>query len=480
MNNNSASRRWWILAVIALAQLMVVLDATVVNIALPSAQQALHFSNNDRQWILTAYTLAFGSLVLLGGKLSDLFGRKRTLIIGLCGFALASAVGGASQSFLMFAAARAVQGAFGALLAPSALSLLTTAFSEPSTRNKAFGIYGAIVGSGASIGLLLGGALTQWLDWRWVMYVNLIFAAVALSGALVLLRNQPADSGTRIDIPGIASVVLGLFAVVYGLSNAELTSWTNPMTVGSLLAGAALLLLFVWIESRVSNPLLPLRLLADRNRGASLISIIITATGMFGVFLFLTYYLQQNLGYTPLDSGVAFLPMTVIIVTTSIAGQILLRPRFGSRILVTLGMGLAATALLLLTRLGLHATYATEILPSLLIMGVGLGLIFSSAINNATAGVEPRDAGVASAAVNAMQQIGGAMGTAVLSSIYATAASRDLATSHNVATATVYGYTVAFAVCAGIFVVGMMLAGTLFEPRRPSVAGAGAAAAAAA
>jgi EmrB/QacA subfamily drug resistance transporter len=476
---NSPSRRWWILVVIAVAQLMVVLDSTVVNIALPSAQQALHFSNDERQWIVTAYTLAFGSLVLLGGKLSDLFGRKRTLVIGLCGFALASAVGGASQSFLMFAAARAVQGAFGALLAPSALSLLTTTFTEPSTRNKAFGIYGAIVGSGASVGLLLGGALTQWLDWRWVMYVNLIFAAVALSGALLLLRNQRADSDARIDAPGIASAVLGLFAVVYGLSNAEVTSWTNPVTIGSLVAGAALLLLFVLIESRVSNPLLPLRLLADRNRGASLISIVITATGMFGVFLFLTYYLQQNLGYTPLGSGVAFLPTTVLIVTASVAGQTLLRPRFGSRVLVTLGMGLSAFALLVLARLGVHATYATEILPSLLIMGVGLGLVFSSAINNATASVEPRDAGVASAAVNAMQQIGGAMGTAVLSSIYATAASRNLAASHNVATATVYGYTVAFAVCAGIFFVGMVTAATMFEPRNARIAGAAAAAAAA-
>jgi EmrB/QacA subfamily drug resistance transporter len=479
VNNNSPSRRWWILVVVAVAQLMVVLDSTIVNIALPSAQQALHFSNTDRQWIVTAYTLAFGSLVLLGGKLSDLFGRKRTLVIGLSGFALASAVGGASQSFLMFAAARAVQGAFGALLAPSALSLLTTTFTEPSTRNKAFGIYGAIVGSGASVGLLLGGALTQWLDWRWVMYVNLIFAAAALSGALLLLRNQRADSGTRIDVPGTASVVVGLFAIVYGLSNAEVTSWTNPVTIGSLVAGAALLLLFVWIEARVSHPLLPLRLLADRNRGASLMSIVITATGMFGVFLFLTYYLQQNLGYTPLGSGVAFLPTTVLIVIASVAGQTLLRPRFGSRLLVTLGMGLSAIALLLLTRLGVHASYATEILPSLLIMGVGLGLVFSSAINNATAGVEPGDAGVASAAVNAMQQIGGAIGTAVLSSIYATAASRDLAASHNVGTATVYGYTVAFAVCAGIFLVGMVTAAAMFEPRNARTAGAAAVATAA-
>jgi EmrB/QacA subfamily drug resistance transporter len=467
MTNTPDSRRWFILAVLGVAQLMVVLDATVVNIALPSAQQALHFSNDQRQWIVTAYSLAFGGLVLLGGKLADIFGRKWTLVVGLSGFALASAVGGLAQNFLMLAGARAVQGAFGALLAPSTLSLLNTTFARPSERNRAFGVYGAIAGSGASLGLLLGGALTQWLDWRAVMYINVGFAAIALSGALSLLRSQPREVQS-LDIPGVLAVGLGLFALVYGLANAETAGWTAPLTVAMLAVGVLLLVLFVLIESRVKNPLLPLRLLADRNRAASLLSILVSASGMFGVFLFLTYYLQQNLGYSPLTTGVAFLPMTAVIVVTSITAQTQLRPRVGSRPLVTVGMSLAVVALLLLTRLGVHATYATEILPSLVLMGLALGLIFSSAINTATVGVKQNDAGVASAMVNTTQQIGGTMGTAVFSSVYATAVSTYLVSAHSLAAATVYGYTTAFGAAAGVFFVGAFIAATVYTGRRTS------------
>jgi EmrB/QacA subfamily drug resistance transporter len=465
MSDTADSRRWLILAVLGVAQLMVVLDATVVNIALPSAQQALHFSNDQRQWIVTAYSLAFGGLVLLGGKLADIFGRKWTLIVGLSGFALASAVGGLAQNFLMLAGARAVQGAFGALLAPSTLSLLNTTFTRPSERNRAFGVYGAIAGSGASLGLLLGGALTQWLDWRAVMYINVGFAATALSGALTLLPSQPREVQS-LDLPGVLAVGLGLFALVFGLANAETAGWTAPLTLAMLAVGVLLLVLFIFIELRVTNPLLPLRLLADRNRAASLLSILVSASGLFGVFLFLTYYLQQNLGYSPLTTGVAFLPMTAAIVVTSVTAQTQLRPRVGSRPLVTVGMSLAVLALLLLTRLGVRANYATEILPSLVLMGLGLGLIFSSAINSATAGVEAKDAGVGSAMVNATQQIGGTVGTAVFSSIYATAVSSYLVSAHNQAAATVYGYTTAFAVAAGVFFVGAMIAATLYTGRQ--------------
>jgi EmrB/QacA subfamily drug resistance transporter len=465
MTNTADSRRWFILAVLGIAQLMVVLDATVVNIALPSAQQALHFSNDQRQWIVTAYSLAFGGLVLLGGKLADIFGRKWTLVVGLSGFALASAVGGLAQNFLMLAGARAVQGAFGALLAPSTLSLLNTTFTRPSERNRAFGVYGAIAGSGASLGLLLGGALTQWLDWRAVMYINVGFAAIALAGALMLLRSQPREVQS-LDIPGVLAVGLGLFALVYGLANAETAGWTAPLTFETLAVGVLLIAVFVLIEARVKNPLLPLRLLTDRNRSASLLSILVSASGMFGIFLFLTYYLQQNLGYSPLTTGVAFLPMTAVVVVTSVTAQTQLRPRVGSRPLVTVGMSLAVLALLLLTRLGLRANYATEILPSLVLMGLALGLIFSSAINNATVGVQQKDAGVASALVNTTQQIGGTMGTAVFSSIYATAVSNYLVGTHNQAAATVYGYTTAFAVAAGVFFVGAIIAAALYPGRQ--------------
>ena len=258
--------------VLGIAQLMVVLDATIVNIALPSAQNALHFSNDDRQWIVTAYSLAFGSLLLLGGKLSDIFGRKWTFIAGLAGFAIASGIGGASQSFAMLDASRTLQGAFGALLAPAALSLLTTTFTETSERNKAFGVYGAIAGSGASVGLLLGGILTQYLSWRFCMYVNLLFAGVAISGALTLLHNQAPAIKPKIDIPGALTVFGGLFALVYGFNHAETTSWGDPVTVAVLAAGIVLLAVFVAIERRVRNPLLPLRVVLDRNRGTSYLS----------------------------------------------------------------------------------------------------------------------------------------------------------------------------------------------------------------
>ena len=292
-------RRWLILAVVALAQLMVVLDATIVNIALPSAQHALRFSDIERQWVVTAYALAFGSLLLLGGRLTDIIGRKATFIAGLIGFAGASAAGGAAGSFGMLVAARACQGVFGALLAPAALSLLTTTFEGTKDRGKAFGVFGAIAGAGGAVGLLLGGLLTQYLDWRWCLYVNLVFAAIACAGAVVLLRQQPASGRPRLDLPGLAAEAGGMFGIVYGFSNAASDGWHAPATWGFLSAGAVLLTAFGYLETRVRQPLLPPRIVADRNRAASYLSILITGAGMFGIFLFLTYYLQETLGFSP-------------------------------------------------------------------------------------------------------------------------------------------------------------------------------------
>jgi EmrB/QacA subfamily drug resistance transporter len=458
--------------VLCIAQLMVVLDATVVNIALPSAQRALGFSNDDRQWIVTAYTLAFGSLLLLGGKLSDIFGRKWTLIVGLCGFAIASAVGGAAQSFLMLAAARAVQGAFGALLAPAVLSLVSTTFTEPAERNKAFGIFGGVLASGASVGLLLGGVLTEYIDWRAVIYVNVVIAVVAVGGALALLVNQRPAEKPRIDLAGVVTVTAGLFAVVFGLSHAETTSWGNPVTIGFLAAGVVLLALFVSIEARVAQPLLPLRVLADRNRGASYLTIGIAAVALFGTFLFLTYDLQAIKGYSPVRTGAAFLPVTLVLLATSIIGSTLLRPRLGPRWLVTIGMALGAIGMLYLTRLGVDSTYAADILPTLLVEGVGLGLVFATATNNATLGVQPSDAGVASATANASQQVGGSLGTALLSTLAAGATTSYLrglqATPAVVARADVHGYTTAFAWTAAIFAVGAVVAAVLYEGGSPA------------
>ena len=464
--NPHSERRWAILALLGIAQLMVVLDATIVNIALPSAQQALHFSNDNRQWIVTAYALAFGSLLLIGGRISDLFGRKWTFIVGLAGFAIASAIGGAAQNFTELVAARTFQGAFGALLAPAALSLLTTTFTNDGERNKAFGIYSAIAGSGASVGLLLGGVLTQYLSWRSSMYVNLVFAAIAIAGGLALLHNQAAVNRPRLDWPGAVTVSGGLFALVYGFSHAETTSWTDPLTLGMLAAGVVLLALFAWIESRVANPLLPLRVVTDRNRGASFLSIGISGAAIFGVFLFLTYYLQQTRGYSPVATGLAFLPMTAVVMVSAVIGNTKLRARFGPRILVVTAMLLGAAGMCYLTRLGLTSSYA------LVMMGVGIGLVMSSSMSGATLGVEPQDAGVASATVSASQQVGGSIGTALLSTLAASAAASMLAgtrpTPQLIAQASIHGYTTAFAVAAAIFAVGAIVAAVLFERRVPS------------
>ncbi len=472
--NPHHDRRWAILAILGIAQLMVVLDSTIVNIALPSAQSALHFSNDDRQWIVTAYSLAFGSLLLLGGKLSDLFGRKWTFIIGLTGFALSSAVGGAAQSFLMLAVARAFQGAFGALLAPAALSLLTTTFTESSERNKAFGLYGAIAGSGASIGLLLGGTLTQLLNWRFSMYVNVVFAVIAVIGGLVLLENVVDENrDTKIDLPGVGTVTVGLFALVFGLNRAQIDGWGAAVTLITLAVGVVLLIGFVATELHVSHPLLPMRVPANRNRGASFLAMLISGAAMFGVFLFLTYYLQNNEGYSPVLTGVAFLPMTALIMITATSVSTLLLTRVSAKLLVSLGMLMAGGGMAIFTQIGAGTTYLWPVLPGMLLMGVGLGLIFSTAMNAATLGVQPADAGVASALVNACQQVGGAVGTALLSTIAASATvsyigahaavgqASGRAALNNLAT--IHGYSIAFWIAAGLFLAGAVLTGLLYE-----------------
>jgi EmrB/QacA subfamily drug resistance transporter len=461
------SRRWLILGLLGLAQLMVVLDATIVNIALPSAQKALHFSNGDRQWIVTAYALAFGSLLLLGGRLGDLFGRKRTFMVGLGGFAVASAVGGLAGSFELLVAARALQGAFGALLAPSALSLLTTTFTEPGERGKAFGIFGAIAVGGGAMGLLLGGVLTEYLSWRWCLYVNLALALPALLGAAALLRARTDAARPKLDVPGTLTASAGLFSLVYGFSHAQTSSWGNGVTVGFLAAAVAFLAAFVTIQQRSSHPLLPLRVVADRNRGGAFLAVLLVGAGMFGVFLFLTYYLQQTLGYSPVKTGLAFLPMMGTIVVVSTVANTVLMSRTGPKPLVPLGMVLSAVAMLLLTRLGLHSSYVTEILPSLLLTGAGMGLVMAPAMNTATAGVRAEDAGVASALVNTSQQVGGSVGTALLNTLATSAISSYVAVhgagASVVAHATVHGYTTAFTWSAGIFALGAVLCGLLLR-----------------
>ena len=466
-------RRWLILAVIGLAQLMVVLDVTVMNIALPSAQRALHFSTVERQWVVTAYTLAFGSLLLLGGRLADLLGRKVTFLAGLIGFAGVSAVGGASVNFAMLVTARACQGVFGAILVPSALSLLTTTFTEPKERGRAFGVYGAIAAAGGAVGLLLGGALTEYLSWRWTLYVNLVFAGAAVAGGLILLERHPAHGRASLDIPGVLGVSGGLFCLVYGFSNAATHNWHTPSTWGFLAAGVVLLAAFAVWQSRAASPLLPPRVVLDRNRGGAYASMLIAASGMFGVFLFLTYYLQQTLGYSPVVTGFAILPIAAGIAASANLSTIVLMPRVGPKPLAAAGMLTAAGAMTWFAHLGVHTAYAAGVLGPLVLTGIGLGAVIAPSISTGTFGVQPRDAGVASATVTVGQQLGASIGTSLLNTIFASAVTSFIA-AHAASGAGVsrralaglavaHGYDTAFWWIAGIFAAGAIICGALLR-----------------
>jgi EmrB/QacA subfamily drug resistance transporter len=461
------SGKWWSLVVLAMAQLMVVLDATIVNIALPTAQHDLGFSDAGRQWVVTGYALAFGSLLLLGGRLSDFVGRKRMFLIGLIGFALASALGGFAPNLEMLIVARVLQGAFGAALAPAALSLLSTTFTGPSERAKAFGVFGAISGAGGAVGLLLGGVLTEYASWRWCLYVNLIIAAIAVAGALTRLKDDPITSRAKLDVPGVITAVLGLVGLVYGLGKAETDGWTAGATLLPIGFGALGLVVFVIIETRVANPLLPLRVVLDRNRGGAYAAIGIAGAGMFGIFLFLTYYLTTILHFTPIQTGLGFLPMLGAIVLSATTAGSILTPRVGPRPLVPVGALVAAAGMAFMTRLDVHSAYASGVLPGLLIIGLGLGLVFAPTQNAATSGVQHRDAGVASAMINTVQQIGGSIGTALLSSFAATAGT-NYAKGHapspsRALEAALHSYHTVFWWSAGFFVLASVIGAGLFR-----------------
>jgi len=465
------NRRWLTLIVVGLAQLMVVLDATVVNIALPSAQADLGFSDGSRQWIITAYSLAFASLLLLGGRLSDLMGRKRAFVIGLIGFAIASALGGLAGSFELLVAARALQGVFGALLAPTALAVLTTTFVIPKERARAFGVFGAIAGAGGAVGLLLGGLLTEAFDWRWNLYINVFIAAIALIGALIFVPTV-ARTGPRpkLDVPGTILVSGALFGLVYGFSNAETDGWDSPLTWGMLAGAVVLLVAFVLWQRRAAHPLLPLAIVLDRNRGAAYSSVLIAGAGMFGIFLFVTYYLQATLGYSPIQTGVSFLPMIGMLVIAAQLGTNFLVPRFGPKVMVPAGMVLGVVGMLLLTRLDADSTYVGSILLPLMVIGTAMGTIMPASMQTATLGVDRQFAGVASAMVNTSQQVGGSIGTALLNTLAATAATDYLA-SHTPLTAAVgveaaiASYSTAYLWGAGFFAVGAVLSVLLFRRR---------------
>ncbi|MBG0854350.1 MFS transporter [Streptomyces spinoverrucosus] len=467
--------RWWGLVVIALAQLMVVLDSTIVNIALPSAQDELGMSDSNRQWVITAYTVAFGGLLLLGGRIADLVGRKRTFVIGLIGFAGASALGGAAVGPGMLFGARALQGAFAAVLAPSALSLLATTFTDPRERGKAFGIFGALAGSGSATGFIVGGLLTEYLNWRWCLYVNTPIAILALIGAFVVLRDRPGRPGARLDVPGVLLGCGGLVPIVYGFSEAESRGWTDTLVLGLLAGGVALLVAFVWWQARAPLPLLPLHIIKDRDRAGCFLTMMLAIMGMFGLFLFMTYYFQVVLGYSPARTGLAFVPVTAatVIGSTQIAGRLL--QHVPPRTLMAPGMVLSATGMVMLTRLTVDSSYTTDILPGLILAGFGMGLTYMPVFATVTAGVAPQDSGVTSATLNTSQQVGGSIGTALLNTIANTSTAGFLAAhltdsawpAEVTREAFVHGYTVANWCAAGLMLVAALVTALLVTARAP-------------
>jgi EmrB/QacA subfamily drug resistance transporter len=459
--NGLDPNRWRALMVIAIASLMVVLDASIVNIALPSAQKALHISDANRQWVVTAYSLAFGSLLLLGGRIADFVGRKKIFIIGLIGFAAASGLGGiASNQGLLFTA-RGLQGAFGALLAPAALSLINVTFTVPKERARAFGVYGAISGGGAAIGLILGGTLTEYANWRWCLGVNVPIAVIAVLLAIPFIHESKAPGDRSYDIPGAVSVTLGLVSLVYGFSQAAGHGWGNFATYKFFIIAAVFLITFFVIEKRVANPLLPLRVLTERNRGGSYVGTLLVGTGLFAMFLFLSIYMQSFLHYSSLRSGFAFLPFSMgVIVFAGIGSQLL--PKVGPRPLMVTGLVAGAAGLLFLSRITPTSSYTTAILPAIVIMSSGLALFFIPSASTGLHNAGEHDAGVASAVLNTSQQIGGSLGAALLNTVAISSAS-TYAKSHTQLRAQVqvfaqvHGFSTTFIYGAGFLLLAAIV-----------------------
>jgi EmrB/QacA subfamily drug resistance transporter len=459
------SAKWAVLAIVATAQLMIVLDASVVNIALPHAQLALRFSDSSRQWVLTAYTLTFGGLLLLGGRIADFFGRRRMFLAGLVGFAAASALAGAAQSSAWLFAARAVQGVFAAIMAPAVLSLITTTFTEGRDRARAFSVYGAVSGAGWAVGVVLGGALTQFLSWRWTLLINTPIAVVLVLASLPVIPESHETSRRHFDVLGAVLATGGAAALVYGFTEASVRSWAAASTLGSIAVGVVLLAAFVISQVRGSHPMLPMRIVLDRNRGGSYLAFFLGTIAMFGVLLFLTYYFQDVHHYSPLQTGIAFLPFPLgVIVSTAIAARTL--PLLGPKALAGIGFTLGAAGLLWLSRLTPGASYWTQIAPAMTLVSLGLGQVFVPMSSTALLGVVPSDAGVASALVNTTQQIGGSLGVAFLNTVAITATAHyTIGHPASSLTAIVHGFTAAFEIAAGVMAVAAIAVTALLRSR---------------
>ena len=457
------------LIVIAVAQLMVVLDGTIVNIALPSIQRALQFSPTGLEWVINAYALTFGGLLLLGGRAGDLFGRRRMFVVGIVLFTLGSLAGGFATSAAWLIIARAAQGIGAAIVAPTALSLIADTFSEGADRNRALGVYAAVAGAGAAAGLLLGGLLTDFASWRWVLFVNVPIGVVLAIAAPRVLASSHRRPG-RLDLPGALTVTGGMVLLVYGLSRAATYGWTDMMTLTALGLAVVLLLVFVAIESRSRHALMPFSIFAQRNRNGAYVLSLIIGVAVFGVFFFLTQFVQNILGFSPLVAGIAFLPMTAgIIVTAQIVARLI--GRIGPRLFITIGPLLVAGGLFWLSQINEQTTYVGGLLGPMLLIAVGMGNIFVPLTLMAVAGARPEESGLASALLNVGQQIGGSIGIALLGTIAATTTKNQLAgklpTHAAVNHALAAGYGTGFEAAVGIALVGFVIALTVFRGRRP-------------
>ncbi|MEE4423130.1 MFS transporter [Streptomyces bugieae] len=465
----SAKRRWWTLWAVSAAQLLVVLDGTIVNIALPSAQSALGMSDASRQWAITAYALAFGGLLLIGGRISGSLGHRRTFVIGLSGFAASSALGGAAVNPEMLFGARALQGAFAAALAPAGLSLLTTTFTEPRERGRAFGVFAAVGAAGSALGLVTGGLLTEYASWRWCLYINVPVALIAVLGTTFVPPDRPLRGDGRLDIPGALLSAAGFAAVAYAFNEAEPLGWGSPRVLSLMAAGVLLLAGFAVVEVRASRPLLPIRLLLHRARAGALLSITLMFVAMFGFYLFMSYYTQTVLGYSPVQAGLTLIinALAALLGSTFIAGK--LHGRVAPAALILPGLIAAAVGMFILTRLTPQSTdvLPLHLVPALVLTGVGLGCVIPPTAGLATAGVTGHDIGAASAAYNASQQLGAALGTALLNTIAAGAAATYPASARNATStaASVHGYTTALTVGFGILLVAACVTAPLIMTR---------------
>ena len=458
-------RRWKALAVLALVQFMIVIDVTVVNVALPSIQKALGFSGSGLAWIVDGYALMAGGLLLLGGRVGDLLGRRRLFLIGSGLFAVASIVSGAAQSQGMLIAGRFAQGAGEALASPAALALVALLFTDAKERTRALGIWAGLAGLGATVGVVLSGIVVTYLNWRWIFFINAPIAVVAITMIPRLVDESKAEATSRrFDVPGAVLATGGVLALVDGFLAAARNPWGSFAVVGPLVGGIVALLALIVVESRSSDPLIPLKFFKNRTRVSANVATAAMASGMFGMFFLLTLYLQQVLGYSPLKAGAAYVPFGIgMIIGIGISTAIV--ERVGARALISTSFGVIAAALLLISRIGVHGSYLTDLLPAILMMSIGMGAAFPATGIAALHEVSQEDAGLGSAVQNTVMQIGGSLGLAVLVTVAVRTAASGAASGLTPAAAATHGYGIAFRVAAGALVAAALLALALVPGR---------------